>query len=106
MVADIKSAKYAVDSIQRKEQKRNPAPPFITSTLQQAASTRLGFSPKRTMMLAQQLYEGVELGPEGRVGLITYMRTDSTRISDEAIDAARNYIKTDFGVSASSAVIS
>ena len=96
-VADIKSAKYAVTSIQRKEQKRNPAPPFITSTLQQAASTRLGFSPKRTMMLAQQLYEGVELGPEGRVGLITYMRTDSTRISDEAIDAARNYIKTEFG---------
>ncbi len=96
-VADIKTAKYAVASIQRKEQKRNPAPPFITSTLQQAASTRLGFSPKRTMMLAQQLYEGVEVGPEGRVGLITYMRTDSTRISNEAIDAARDYIKTEFG---------
>jgi DNA topoisomerase I len=96
-VADIKSAKYAITSIQRKEQKRNPAPPFITSTLQQAASTRLGFSPKRTMMLAQQLYEGVELGPEGRVGLITYMRTDSTRISEEAIDAARSYIKSEFG---------
>ncbi|MCL4540364.1 MAG: type I DNA topoisomerase [Bacteroidetes bacterium] len=96
-VADIKSAEYSVGSVQRKEQKRNPAPPFITSTLQQAASTRLGFSPKRTMMLAQQLYEGQELGPEGRVGLITYMRTDSTRISNEAIDAARNYIKSEFG---------
>ncbi len=96
-VAAIKTAKYAITSIQRKEQKRNPAPPFITSTLQQAASTRLGFSPKRTMMLAQQLYEGVELGPEGRVGLITYMRTDSTRISAEALDAARSYIKSEFG---------
>ncbi|HQT92416.1 MAG TPA: type I DNA topoisomerase, partial [Candidatus Kryptobacter bacterium] len=96
-VAAIKTAKYAITSIQRKEQKRNPAPPFITSTLQQAASTRLGFSPKRTMMLAQQLYEGVELGPEGRVGLITYMRTDSTRISTEALDAARSYIKSEFG---------
>ena len=91
------TAKYAITSITRKEQKRNPAPPFITSTLQQAASTRLGFSPKRTMMLAQQLYEGVELGPEGRVGLITYMRTDSTRISNEAIEAARDYIKKEFG---------
>ncbi len=96
-VASIKTAKYAITSILRKEQKRNPAPPFITSTLQQAASTRLGFSPKRTMMLAQQLYEGVDLGPEGRVGLITYMRTDSTRISEEAIEAARGYIKSEFG---------
>ncbi len=96
-VAGIKEAAYAISQIQRKEQKRNPAPPFITSTLQQAASTRLGFSPKRTMMLAQQLYEGVELGPEGRVGLITYMRTDSTRISGEAVEAARNYIRSEFG---------
>ncbi len=93
----IRTAKYAITSISRKEQKRNPAPPFITSTLQQAASTRLGFSPKRTMMLAQQLYEGVDLGPEGRVGLITYMRTDSTRISNEALEAARDYIKNEFG---------
>ncbi len=97
LAADIRSAAYAVSSITRKEQKRNPSPPFITSTLQQAASTRLGFSPKRTMILAQQLYEGVDLGPEGRVGLITYMRTDSTRISEEAIAAARNYIKSEFG---------
>ncbi len=97
VVTDIKSAEYAIGSVHRKEQKRNPSPPFITSTLQQAASTRLGFSPKRTMMLAQQLYEGQELGPEGRVGLITYMRTDSTRISNEAIDAARGYIKSEFG---------
>ncbi len=94
---EIKAADFAVASIARKEQKRNPAPPFITSTLQQAASTRLGFSPKRTMILAQQLYEGVDLGPEGRVGLITYMRTDSTRISEEAISAARGYIKSEFG---------
>ncbi len=97
LASEIRTAKYAISLITRKEQKRNPAPPFITSTLQQAASTRLGFSPKRTMMLAQQLYEGVELGPEGRVGLITYMRTDSTRISSEAIEAARGYIKKEFG---------
>jgi DNA topoisomerase-1 len=97
LASAIRSAKYAISSIARKEQKRNPPPPFITSTLQQAASTQLGFSTKRTMMLAQQLYEGVELGPEGQVGLITYMRTDSTRISKEAIEAARNYIKKDFG---------
>jgi DNA topoisomerase-1 len=94
---EIRGANYKISSIARREQKRNPAPPFITSTLQQAASTRLGFSPKRTMMLAQQLYEGVDVGPEGRVGLITYMRTDSTRISDEAISAARDYIKSGFG---------
>ena len=94
---EIRAAKYKISSITRKEQKRNPAPPFITSTLQQAASTRLGFSPKRTMIIAQQLYEGVDLGPEGRVGLITYMRTDSTRISNEAIAAARDYIKKEFG---------
>ncbi len=94
---DIRKEKYAITSISRREQKRNPAPPFITSTLQQAASTRLGFSPKRTMMLAQQLYEGVDVGPEGRVGLITYMRTDSTRISEEALGAARAYIKKEFG---------
>ena len=97
LLGDMRSAAYSITSITRKEQKRNPAPPFITSTLQQAASTRLGFSPKRTMMLAQQLYEGVDLGPEGRVGLITYMRTDSTRISEEALAAARNYIKSEFG---------
>ena len=93
----IRKAKYSITSVTRKEQKRNPAPPFITSTLQQAASTQLGFSTKRTMMLAQQLYEGVDLGPEGRVGLITYMRTDSTRISSEAIEAARNHIRKEFG---------
>ncbi|HUI29457.1 MAG TPA: type I DNA topoisomerase [Candidatus Acidoferrales bacterium] len=97
LAQEILGEKYRVASIARKEQKRNPAPPFITSTLQQASSTRLGFSPKRTMMLAQQLYEGVDLGPEGRVGLITYMRTDSTRISEEAINAARSYIKSEFG---------
>ncbi len=97
LAEEVRNEKYKIGSITRKEQKRNPTPPFITSTLQQAASTRLGFSPKRTMMLAQQLYEGVDLGPEGRVGLITYMRTDSTRISDEALVAARSYIKSEFG---------
>jgi len=97
LAQEILAADYKIGPITRKEQNKNPAPPFITSTLQQAASTRLGFSPKRTMVLAQQLYEGVDLGPEGRVGLITYMRTDSTRISEEAISAARVYIKGEFG---------
>jgi DNA topoisomerase I len=68
-----------------REKKRNPVPPFITSTLQQEASRKLRFSVKRTMMLAQRLYEGVELGAEGAVGLITYMRTDSTRVSNDAL---------------------
>jgi DNA topoisomerase-1 len=97
LIEEIRKAKYVIGSIARKDQKRNPAPPFITSTLQQAASTQLGFSTKRTMMYAQQLYEGVDLGPEGRVGLITYMRTDSTRISNQAIEAAREYIKREYG---------
>ena len=68
----------------KKERKRNPAAPFITSSLQQEAARKLNFRAKKTMMLAQQLYEGIELGKEGTVGLITYMRTDSTRISDIA----------------------
>ncbi len=97
LVAEIKLPLYAVSSVVRKEQKRSPAPPFITSTLQQVASSRLGFSPKKTMLLAQQLYEGVELGEEGPVGLITYMRTDSTRLSEEAVNAVREYIGRKFG---------
>ena len=68
----------------KKERKRNPAPPFITSSLQQEAARKFNFRAKKTMMLAQQLYEGIELGKEGTVGLITYMRTDSTRISEIA----------------------
>ena len=71
------------------EKKRTPAPPFITSTLQQEASRKLNMTPRRTMMIAQQLYEGVEISGEGSVGLITYMRTDSLRISEEALAAAR-----------------
>ena len=73
-----------VASVERKERRKNPPPPFITSKLQQEASSKLRFSPKRTMGLAQRLYEGVEIGEEGPVGLITYMRTDSTRLSDDA----------------------
>src|SRR5206468_11793928 len=84
-------------SVVTKEKKRNPVPPFTTSKLQQDAARRLRFSVKKTMMLAQRLYEGVELGEEGRVGLITYMRTDSTRISDEAMEMVRSYVSDVYG---------
>src|SRR5207249_4922812 len=77
--------------------KRNPVAPFITSTLQQDSSRKLRFSVKRTMMLAQQLYEGVELGEEGLTGLITYMRTDSTRVSEDAVAELRGFVETKFG---------
>ncbi len=97
LVADLDSAKYIVRSVGTKEKKRNPVAPFITSTLQQDASRKLRFSVKRTMMLAQQLYEGVEVGEEGSVGLITYMRTDSTRIGEEAIGEVRSFIETRYG---------
>jgi DNA topoisomerase I len=91
------SAQWKVLSVQQKARKRNPDPPFITSTMQQEASKRLYFSAKKTMTLAQQLYEGIELGDEGTTGLITYMRTDSTRLSDDAIKEARNIIESTFG---------
>src|SRR5271163_1856115 len=97
LVADLEGAKYLVKSVGTKEKRRNPVAPFITSTLQQESSRKLRFSVKRTMMLAQQLYEGVELGSEGSVGLITYMRTDSTRIGQEAIDEVRDFISIRFG---------
>jgi DNA topoisomerase I len=97
LVADLEGAKYIVKTVGTKEKRRNPVAPFITSTLQQEASRKLRFSVKRTMMLAQQLYEGVELGTEGAVGLITYMRTDSTRVSDDAVTEAREFIGTKFG---------
>ncbi len=97
IVEKLKGLKYTVVDVQKKTRKRNPPEPFITSTLQQEASRRLGFTPKKTMMLAQQLYEGVELGQEGSVGLITYMRTDSTRVADEAKEAASKYIASVFG---------
>jgi DNA topoisomerase-1 len=97
LVADLEGSKYVVKSVGTKEKRRNPVAPFITSTLQQESSRKLRFSVKRTMMLAQQLYEGVELGSEGSVGLITYMRTDSTRVSEDAVAEARELIGTKFG---------
>ena len=90
------AAEIRVASVEEKERKRSPSPPFITSSLQQTASSALGFSPKRTMRIAQELYEGIDL-PSGTEGLITYMRTDSVRISDEANDAARARIEASFG---------
>jgi DNA topoisomerase-1 len=83
-----------VTAVQRKQRRRRPAPPFITSTLQQEAAKRLGFASRRTMRTAQQLYEGVEMGKQGAVGLITYMRTDSPRVAPIAIDAVREYVTT------------
>ncbi len=97
ILSDLDSAEYRVKSVKRSEKRRNPAPPFITSTLQQEASRKLGFDAKRTMRVAQQLYEGVEVPGEGHVGLITYMRTDSTRIADEAQQAARALIVQTYG---------
>ncbi|RMD85628.1 MAG: type I DNA topoisomerase [Candidatus Dadabacteria bacterium] len=88
---------WRVRSVERTEKRRNPPPPFITSTLQQEAARKLGFQPRRTMRIAQRLYEGVELGPLGVTGLITYMRTDSTRTAPEAIEAVRGRILATFG---------
>lgn len=93
---NIKDDKFKVKSIESKERKTNPQPPFMTSTLQQSASNRLGFSPKKTMMLAQSLYEGVRTN-SGFMGAITYMRTDSLNIAKEALSAARELIKREFG---------
>jgi DNA topoisomerase-1 len=97
VLSDLEGASWVVADVKVKEQKRNPTAPFITSTLQQEASRKLGFSNKRTMVVAQELYEGVNLGDEGSVGLITYMRTDSTRIADEAIAQAREFIEKEYG---------
>jgi DNA topoisomerase-1 len=88
---------YEITNISKRNTKRNPSAPFITSALQAEASRRLGMRPRQTMMFAQRLYEGVELGDEGTMGLITYMRTDSTRISDEFMPLARDYIKNTYG---------
>lgn len=88
---------FTVDSVTKKERKRNPAVPFTTSSLQQEAARKLNFRAKKTMMLAQQLYEGIDLGKEGTVGLITYMRTDSTRISEVAQKEAAEYIQASYG---------
>ncbi|MBA2621493.1 MAG: type I DNA topoisomerase, partial [Acidobacteria bacterium] len=97
IVAEAGSENFVVDSVTTKERKRNPVPPFITSKLQQEAARKLGFSVKRTMMTAQKLYEGVEIGKEGLVGLITYMRSDSTRVSDAALAEARDFIGGNYG---------
>ena len=97
IVAEAERESFIVDSVLTKEKKRNPVPPFITSKLQQEAARKLGFSVKRTMSTAQRLYEGVEVGAEGAVGLITYMRTDSTRVSDAALTEARNFIGVSYG---------
>ncbi|MBV9225187.1 MAG: type I DNA topoisomerase, partial [Acidobacteriaceae bacterium] len=97
IVNDLDGASYVVRSVGTREKRRNPVPPFITSTLQQESSRKLRFSVKRTMMLAQGLYEGKELGKEGSVGLITYMRTDSTRVSEDAIAEVRGLITERYG---------
>src|SRR5256712_216854 len=92
VVAALKGAAFVVRSVESKEKKKNPVPPFITSKLQQDASRKLGFTVRKTMTLAQRLYEGMDLGEIGTVGLITYMRTDSTRIAPEALQEVRDYI--------------
>ncbi len=99
IVTTLDGADYTVKSVTNREKRRHPVPPFITSTIQQEASRKLRFSVKRTMMLAQKLYEGVELGSdEGPVGLISYMRTDSTRVSNDALDEVRGMISERYGV--------
>ena len=94
---ELNGQKYVVTEVEDSQRTRNPYAPFITSTLQQEASKVYGFSPKQTMGIAQKLYEGIEIGKEGPVGLITYMRTDSVRVSNVAIDAVRGYIGKEFG---------
>src|SRR5205814_629992 len=93
----LKEATWTVSSVEKKERRRSATAPFTTSKLQQDAARKLRFSVKRTMMLAQRLYEGVELGEEGQVGLITYMRTDSTRVAPEALTEVREYIGSNYG---------
>ncbi len=96
ILADLEGKSFTVQSVQKKERKRNAPAPYITSKLQQDAANRLGFTTTKTMIIAQQLYEGVSLTDEGPVGLITYMRTDSTRVSDTALNSVRNYITGNF----------
>ncbi len=97
IVEEAEKEKFIVDSVTTKERKRNPTPPFITSKLQQEAARKLGFSVKKTMSVAQKLYEGTEIGSEGLVGLITYMRSDSTRVSDTALGEVRDFIGGNYG---------
>ena len=97
IISDTKSAAFSVKAVKRADKQRSPSPPFTTSTLQQEASRKLNMTPRRTMAIAQQLYEGVDVAGEGTVGLITYMRTDSLRISEEALNAAREFILGRYG---------
>src|SRR3989339_107923 len=103
ILKDLDGSLYSVKNIEKKETKRSPHPPFTTSTLQQEANRRLGFSAKQTMMLAQQLYEGVDLGSAGSVGLITYMRTDSLNLAEKFLEEAKSFISKSFGKEYSSA---
>jgi len=97
IISEIEGKKFVVTKVKKSEKKRTPAPPFITSTMQQEAARKLGFTTKKTMMVAQQLYEGVEIKGHGAMGLVTYIRTDSTRVSAEAQNEAREYIKEKYG---------
>ena len=97
VLAAVENQPFTIQTVKRGEKQRSPSPPFITSTLQQEASRRLGMTPARTMSVAQQLYEGIDITGQGTVGLITYMRTDSLRLSDEALAAARDYIVAHYG---------
>ena len=97
VIRDIEGKEFTVTNVKKSEKKRSAAPPFTTSTLQQEASRKLNMTPKRTMAIAQQLYEGVDVAGEGTLGLITYMRTDSLRLSNEAMDAAAEFIKHRYG---------
>ena len=92
VIRDITGKEFTVENVKRSDKRRSAAPPFTTSTLQQEASRKLNMTPKRTMAIAQQLYEGVDVAGEGTLGLITYMRTDSLRLSDEAMAAAASFI--------------
>jgi DNA topoisomerase-1 len=100
IVQDLETGRFVVAKVERKESRQRPSPPFITSRLQQEAARRYGFSVKRTMALAQGLYEGREVGDRGSTGLITYMRTDSTRVAEEALQGARDYVAATYGAAA------
>jgi len=97
ILRELEAASWWVAEVRRRDQQRHPAPPFITSTLQQEANRRLGYSASRTMSLAQQLYEGLDVGEEGTVGLITYMRTDSVRVASSAQEEARAFVRERWG---------
>lgn len=97
VLADLKKSDFIIRKVKRSEKQRKAYPPFTTSTLQQDAARKLGFTTKKTMMIAQGLYEGVKINESETVGLITYMRTDSTRISNEAQEAAKAFIAGEFG---------